>query len=330
MEKHFFRCVLVTFALGFLFGLGTVSASNLQPVPSYSRVIDQTHTLSAKQFAAIEQKLLHYEAAKGTQVAVVIVQTSKPETIEQFANRIGNTWKLGRAEIGDGVILLLAIEDHNARIEVARALEPALTDVQAHRILREFASPLFARKDFAGGIEVALDLIFKSLALEKLPPGSATTSNQTTTAPLTIMSIVGGVVAYGVSFLVFLVIAVALFAIPVLGSISAVAISALAGIAIINIITFYAHSMWIAAATGLITTSLMAYASFFFGSKFQSYLKAPGASRKSKLKTRSKSKQDESLWKDSTSSSSSSSSSASNSKSGGGGDFAGGGASTKW
>lgn len=316
--------------LGLLFSVSAVSASNLQPIPRYAHVIDETHTLSAEQFAAIEQKLLRYEAAKGTQIAVVIVRTSKPETIEQFTNRIGNTWKLGRAGIGDGVILLLAIDDHDARIEVARTLEPALTDAQAHRILREFASPLFARKDFAGGIEVALDLIFKSLALEKLPPGIATTSNQTTSAPLTIMSIVSGVVAYGVSFLVFLVIAVALFAIPVLGSISAVAISAFAGIAIISMITFYGYSMWIATATGLITTGLMAYASFFFGSKFQSYLKAPGASRKSKLKTRSKSKQDDSLWKDSTSSSSSSPSSASNSKSGGGGDFAGGGASTKW
>jgi uncharacterized protein len=322
IQKYFLQILLAIC----LTVINTTFAQTLQPIPKYAHLIDQTHTLSASQFSTIEQKLIGYEAEKGTQIAVVIVHSSKPEAIEQFANRIGNNWKLGRAGVGDGVILLLAMDDHESRIEVARALEPALTDIQAHRILHEYVTPMFAKKNFAGGIEVALDLIFKALAFEKLPPASAK-NNQAQAAPTTVMRMLGNVLAGCISFLVILVVAVSMYGNRWLGIIVTIILSLIAGILTKSMAGFYLSSAWIPMAAGIFITLSMACSAFFLGFKFTKYIEKSATSKKSKSKKRSSSK---SSSRNESTSSNSSSSGSSESTSGGGGDFAGGGASDKW
>src|SRR5262245_6883924 len=94
-----------------------------------SPVTDLTGTLSAAEIAALEAKLRAFEANKGSQVAVLLVPTTQPETLEQYSIRVAEAWKLGRRGINDGVLLLVAKDDRGVRIEVGYGLEGALPDV---------------------------------------------------------------------------------------------------------------------------------------------------------------------------------------------------------
>jgi uncharacterized protein len=140
------------------------------PVPPLSaRVTDLTQTLTAEQRAALESRLQAYEAQKGTQVAVLIVPTTQPETIEQYSIRVADEWKIGRKEQDDGVILLVAKNDRAVRIEVGTGLEGALPDVLANRIISQVIVPRFREGDFAGGINEAITRILALLEGESLP-----------------------------------------------------------------------------------------------------------------------------------------------------------------
>ncbi|KIZ47416.1 MULTISPECIES: YgcG family protein [Rhodopseudomonas] len=133
------------------------------------RVVDQTGTLSAEATARLEQKLKDFEARKGSQIAVLLVPTTAPETIEQFAIRVAEQWKIGRSKIDDGAILLVAKNDRKLRIEVGYGLEGALTDVTAKRIIDEIITPKFRNGDFSGGIEDGVDRIISVIDGEPLP-----------------------------------------------------------------------------------------------------------------------------------------------------------------
>ena len=145
-------------------------AQPVQPVPALAaRVIDQTGTLDAGQRAALEAKLAAFEKAKGSQVVVLMVPTTAPEDIASYANRVGNTWKIGRRDVGDGVLLLVAKDDRKMRIEVAKTLEGAIPDVLAARIIDETMKPRFRSNDFAGGIDAAVGQITGLVQGEALP-----------------------------------------------------------------------------------------------------------------------------------------------------------------
>lgn len=141
-------------------------------VPQLARVTDLSNALSPAARADIEAKLAAFETAHGSQIAVILVPSTQPEPIEDFANRIGNAWKIGRAGIGDGLLMVVATQDRRARIEVFRALEGAIPDVAARQIIREQMGPRFATGDFAGGISAGLDAIFKRIEAESLPTPS--------------------------------------------------------------------------------------------------------------------------------------------------------------
>jgi uncharacterized protein len=140
------------------------------PVPALnSPVTDLTQTLTAEQRAALESRLRAYEAQKGTQIAVLIVPTTQPETIEQYSIRVADQWKIGRQGVDDGVILLVAKNDRAVRIEVGTGLEGALPDVLASRIVSQVIVPRFRQGDFAGGIDEAVTRITALLEGEALP-----------------------------------------------------------------------------------------------------------------------------------------------------------------
>ena len=80
------------------------------------RVVDQTGTLSSGDIAALSQKLRDFETRKGSQIAVLIVPTTQPETIEQFSIRVADAWKVGRKKVDDGVLLIVAKDDRKVRI----------------------------------------------------------------------------------------------------------------------------------------------------------------------------------------------------------------------
>ncbi len=133
------------------------------------RVVDQTGTLSSSDIASLTQKLKDLETRKGSQVAVLIVPTTQPETIEQFSIRVAEAWKIGRKKIDDGALLVIAKNDHKLRIEVGYGLEGSLTDVTARRIIDEIITPKFRTGDFAGGIDAGVDRIIGVIDGEPLP-----------------------------------------------------------------------------------------------------------------------------------------------------------------
>ena len=143
----------------------------LVPVPALSaRVTDLTQTLSPAQRDALEQKLAAFEKQKGSQVAVLIVPSTQPEAIEQYSIRVTDQWKLGRMGVDDGLLLLVAKNDHRLRIEVGRGLEGALPDAIAKRIIAETITPYFRNGDFAGGINAGIDQVISVINGEALPP----------------------------------------------------------------------------------------------------------------------------------------------------------------
>jgi uncharacterized protein len=144
---------------------------DLQPIPPLAaRVTDLTNTLDAQQKQTLESELAALEQRKGAQIAVLIVPTTGPEDIAQYAIRVFDQWKLGRKNIDDGVLLIVAKGDHRVRIEVARGLEAAIPDAAVARIIREYITPRFREGDFYGGIHDATGALTKLVDGEELPP----------------------------------------------------------------------------------------------------------------------------------------------------------------
>ena len=164
------RAWLALAALGVAFALGSARAEDVVPVPLLSgRVIDQTATLTPPQAAALSAKLEAIEKQHGAQLVILIVPTARPEDIAAFAQRVAAAWKLGRKEIGDGLLLTVAKNDHDVNIQVAATLQGAIPDVTAGRIIREQILPAFKAGDYAGGLNSAVDRLGQLIAGEKLP-----------------------------------------------------------------------------------------------------------------------------------------------------------------
>lgn len=151
-----------------------LGAQTLQAVPKLeARVTDLTGTLTAGEQAELEQQLAAFEARKGAQIAVLVVATTQPEAIEQYSIRVAEAWKLGRAKSDDGVLVLLAKDDHATRIEVGQGLEGALTDATSNRIIDETMIPLFRQGQYYAALNAGVAQIIKVVDGEALPPPDA-------------------------------------------------------------------------------------------------------------------------------------------------------------
>jgi uncharacterized protein len=157
-------CIL---ALGMCWAVA--AAADVAVPPLSGRVVDQTGTLSSGDIAALTQTLKSLEARKGSQVAVLIVPTTEPETIEQYSIRVAEAWKIGRKKIDDGALLVVAKNDRHLRIEVGYGLEGSLTDATTKRIIDEDITPKFKAGDFAAGITAGVNRMIRVIDGEKLP-----------------------------------------------------------------------------------------------------------------------------------------------------------------
>lgn len=138
--------------------------------PLKARVTDLTATLTAQQASELESLLRDFETRKGSQLAVLLLPTTQPETIEQYAMRVAEQWKLGRKGVDDGALLLVAKQDRAMRIEVGYGLEGALPDAVTKRIISEVMTPYFRQGDFHGGILAGVERTIKVIEGEPLPP----------------------------------------------------------------------------------------------------------------------------------------------------------------
>src|SRR5918995_1520201 len=150
-----------------LFGSGALAEVAVPPLRG--PVTDLTGTLTSEQIATLDQQLRAFEAKKGSQIAILIVPTTQPETIEQYGIRVAEAWQLGRRGVNDGAVLLVAKNDRAVRIEVGRGLEGPLPDVLANRIVEQVVVPRFRSGDFFGGIREAVERMIALIEGEPLP-----------------------------------------------------------------------------------------------------------------------------------------------------------------
>jgi uncharacterized protein len=167
------RASLLALMLAFAFA----ALADVAVPPLTGRVVDKTATLSSNDITALDRTLKDFEARKGSQVAVLIVPTTQPETIEQYSIRVAEAWKIGRKKIDDGAILVVAKDDRKLRIEVGYGLEGALTDVTANRIIDEVITPKFRSGDFAGGITDGVNRMLRVIDGEPLPAPAQRSQN---------------------------------------------------------------------------------------------------------------------------------------------------------
>ena len=152
---------------------GAAHAQDTLPVPPLTgRVVDQTATLTPAQAQALTDKLAAIETRRGTQLVVLIVPSTQPEDIATYGQRVADSWKVGRRDVGDGIVIVVAKNDRRINIEVAKALEGAVPDVLAGRIINDQIKPAFRANDYAGGLNAAIDRLDKAIGGEGLPAPS--------------------------------------------------------------------------------------------------------------------------------------------------------------
>jgi uncharacterized protein len=149
-------------------------AQDLVPVPPLqARVTDTIGMLTPAQRSTLENVLKEQEDRTGNQIAVLLMGSTAPESIEQFSIRVADAWKLGRKGVDDGVILLVARDNTPAlrrlRIEAGRGVQGSLTDAQSHRILDEVIAPHFRQNDYYGGLSAGVSAIAALIDKENLP-----------------------------------------------------------------------------------------------------------------------------------------------------------------
>jgi uncharacterized protein len=158
---------------------GANFASAEQPIPAFEAyVTDLTGTLTMPQQQTLVQQLSQLASEKGSQLAVLIIPSTQPESIEQYAFRVAEQWKLGRKEIDDGVLFLVAKNDRKMRIEVGYGLEGAIPDAIAKRVISEVITPYFKAGDFYGGISAGTQQLTGLINGEQLPPPSQSAGNE--------------------------------------------------------------------------------------------------------------------------------------------------------
>ena len=189
---------LLMLALAGWVGLSAAAVAVEVPVPPLSgAIVDRSGTLAAQDLRSIDAELRAFAARRGSQIAVLLVPSTKPESIEQFSLRVAEAWKIGRGKIDDGVILIVAKEDRALRLEVGYGLEGAIPDAIAKRVISETIAPRFRSGDFAAGIHEGTATLMKLIEGEKLPapafaaPASGAPGIGDLFAPLIIAAVVG-------------------------------------------------------------------------------------------------------------------------------------------
>ena len=183
---HYLPASLLTLLWLALLPAGS-SAAEPVPLPALSaRVTDLTNTLDATQRGRLEEQLAAIDRSGKAQIAVLLLPTTQPETIEQFGIRLAEAWKIGRKGADNGLIVIVAKDDRKMRIEVGYGLEGAIPDAIAKRIIAERMAPAFKQGDFFGGLRAAVEGLEQALggalATARSNPRRATRRSANTTS----------------------------------------------------------------------------------------------------------------------------------------------------
>jgi uncharacterized protein len=172
--------------------LATASAAAQAEVPVlHAHVTDLTGTLTAEQTQALEARLSALEQRKGSQFLILMVATTGSQPIEEYSLAVAEKNRIGRSKTDDGLLLLVAKDDHKARIEVGYGLEGAIPDAIASRVIAEYLAPHFRQNDYAGGLTEASAVLEKLIDGEQLPPPMASADGRQSLPPIAIAVFIG-------------------------------------------------------------------------------------------------------------------------------------------
>ncbi len=139
--------------------------------PSPPRLVsDFTGTLSTDQAQALENKLVAFDDSTSSQIAVVIIGSTKDRDIADFAVALGRAWGIGNKKTNNGVLLLVAKEDRKMFIATGYGLEGALPDAISKRIIENEIKPNFRDNDFYRGLDQGTDAIMQAIKGEYTAP----------------------------------------------------------------------------------------------------------------------------------------------------------------
>jgi uncharacterized protein len=230
------RRLLAGVGLALTLGFSGLASAQVAVPPLAGHVTDLTATLTPAQKESLEQTLAAFEARKGSQLAVLLLPTTAPEGIDQYALRVAEQWKIGRAKVDDGAILVVAKDDRTLRLEVGYGLEGALSDIVSKRIISDTIVPRFKQGDYYGGIDAGLAQIIRVVDGEALPaPASQRTQGpddlrQMFPFLLIVVLVVGGVLRNTIGKLAGSVVTGALVGVLAWLLLGAVLLAVLAGL----------------------------------------------------------------------------------------------------
>lgn len=123
-------------------------------------VDDYTNTLTLEQKDLLENKLAVFEKQTTNEVFVVVIQSLRGDSVENFANELFNNWGIGKKDKNNGVLFLISLDEHQTRIEVGYGLESLVTDAQAFQLIDKIAKPAFRNLDYYDGIDTVITNLF--------------------------------------------------------------------------------------------------------------------------------------------------------------------------
>lgn len=127
------------------------------------RVTDEAGVLGGVEFRRLASQLQALERRTGAQVQVLVVQSLDGEPIERFTQRVFDAWRPGRAEVDDGVLIVLAKQERLVRIQPGVGLSEVLTPARARQIISSQMAPAFREERFAAGFEAAVNEISRDV-----------------------------------------------------------------------------------------------------------------------------------------------------------------------
>lgn len=165
MSKQKFHLILLSIFALVIFAAGSGWALAVLDLPQPTGYVnDFAGMLSPQTKGELESKLKSYEEKSGNEIAVVTVPNLQGTTVEDFAVRLFEKWKIGKKGRDNGVLLLVSKEERKIRIEVGYGLEPDLTDAESYGIVRNAVVPAFKGGNFDKGVTDGADAIIKAIA----------------------------------------------------------------------------------------------------------------------------------------------------------------------
>ncbi len=172
-----------------------VSAASVAVPPLQQRVTDHAGLLNEAESGQITQQIRQLEEKTGHQLAVLTVDSTGDDTIEQYATRVFDAWQLGDKQRDDGVLLVMAKNDHTVRIEVGYGLEGEITDLQASQIINQHIIPWFKQNDYPRGLLSGVQAISASLGAPAAQPVAAASQQPAANAPPIVLT-QGGLISW--------------------------------------------------------------------------------------------------------------------------------------